>query len=115
MTTNPHDRLFKAVFSNPDNTGAHLEVCLSPALFRIPLRGPQADSDEDQPEFLEPTGTKSLIFMGSGRGSVLASAREVWKQLSAPPARPTGLQLPAEVGRGVSSMVAHDEVDWVRR
>jgi len=32
MPHNPHDKLFKAVFSEPENAVAHFEVCLPPAL-----------------------------------------------------------------------------------
>jgi predicted transposase/invertase (TIGR01784 family) len=32
MTNNPHDRLFKAVFSSPENAAAHFEACLPPAM-----------------------------------------------------------------------------------
>lgn len=32
MPHNPHDKLFKAVFSEPENAMAHFEVCLPPAL-----------------------------------------------------------------------------------
>jgi len=32
MSNHPHDKLFKKVFSDPNNAVAHLEVCLPPAL-----------------------------------------------------------------------------------
>lgn len=35
MTHNPHDKLFKAVFSDPENAVAHYEVCLPPELVAV--------------------------------------------------------------------------------
>ena len=32
MTTNPHDKLFKGVFSDPDNAAVYFATCLPPAL-----------------------------------------------------------------------------------
>jgi predicted transposase/invertase (TIGR01784 family) len=35
MTNNPHDRLFKAVFSSPENAVAHFEACLPSTIVAI--------------------------------------------------------------------------------